>query len=42
MELLIGAFALVAAALLVWAVARCLLWPFLSRQRAGKDAGDGS
>ena len=40
MQILIGAVALVAAALLVWAVARCALWPFLRRQRP-EDAGDG-
>ncbi|MCY4439989.1 MAG: hypothetical protein OXE53_07250 [Deltaproteobacteria bacterium] len=41
MEVLIGAAALVAAALLVWAVARLTLRPFL-RRRWPEDAGDGS
>ena len=36
-ELLIGAVALLVAAPVVWALARCALWPFL-RERGRGDA----
>ena len=40
-EVLIGAAALVVAALVVWVVARCALRPFL-RSKETDDAADGT